>query len=59
MLSQLKQKGECPECGKDYRKPPSGAVKMVCEDCQVIFVGDECKKVEEIEQETQRSRFGV
>ena len=59
MLSQLRHKGECPECGKDYEKPPDGAVKVICRDCEVVFVGDGCRRMEELEKETQRSNFGV
>jgi hypothetical protein len=59
MLSQLKHKGECPECGKDYEKPPSGAFRVVCRDCRVVFDGEECRKVKEVLEETQRSCFGI
>lgn len=59
MLSHLKQKGECPECGKAYQKPPSGTVTVVCGDCVVVFDGEEVRNIDEIVAESQRSRFGV
>gem|GEM_PF-6231611 len=59
MLSELKHEGECPECGKAYRKPPSGTVRVVCRSCEVVFDGKKCRQIEDLLEETQRSRFGV
>jgi len=59
MLSHLKQKRECPGCGKAYEEPPSGTVRMVCEDCEIIFDGEVCRVLDEVVEETQRSSFGL
>lgn len=59
MLRSPKQKLECPGCGKEYEKPPPGAFRVVCEDCLVVFDGDDCRKFEEMEDKTHRSRFGL
>ncbi|MDZ7689517.1 MAG: hypothetical protein U5J64_12560 [Halobacteriales archaeon] len=57
-MSQLKQKGECPECGKAYEEPPSGTVRMVCVDCEIIFDGEGCRSLDEVVEKAQRRSFG-